>query len=60
MGKLARGSRGLGAFVRDSDYIPFPKFPERLPTIFSPEEVGHLIDSAANLFIELEYKAYHA
>ena len=33
-----------------SEYIPFPKFRKRLPTILSPEEVGRSIDSAANLF----------
>jgi hypothetical protein len=33
-----------------AEYIPFPKFRKRLPTILSPEEVGRLIDSAGNLF----------
>ena len=33
-----------------AEYIPFPKFRKRLPTILSPEEVGRLIDSARNLF----------
>jgi len=33
-----------------ADYIPFPKFRKRLPTILSPEEVGRLIDAAGNLF----------
>src|ERR1700719_4548411 len=33
-----------------ADYIPFPKFRKRLPTILSTEEVGRLIDSACNLF----------
>src|ERR1700680_34449 len=33
-----------------AEYIPFPKFRKRLPTILSPEEVGRLIDSASNLF----------
>src|ERR1700736_1461752 len=33
-----------------AEYIPFPKFRKRLPTILSPEEVGRLIDSAHNLF----------
>ena len=32
------------------EYIPFPKFRKRLPTILSPEEVARLIDSASNLF----------
>src|SRR5260370_19209616 len=29
-----------------AEYIPFPKFRKRLPTILSPEEVGRLIHSA--------------
>jgi integrase/recombinase XerD len=33
-----------------ADYIPFPKFRKRLPTILSPQEVACLIDSASNLF----------
>ncbi len=33
-----------------AEYIPFPKFRKRLPTILSPEEVARLIDSARNLF----------
>jgi integrase len=33
-----------------AEYIPFPKFRKRLPTILSPEEGGRLIDSASNLF----------
>ena len=33
-----------------AEYIPFPKFRKRLPTILSPEEVGRLIDSARNLY----------
>ncbi len=33
-----------------AEYIPFPKYRKRLPTILSPEEVGRLIDSARNLF----------
>src|SRR5450755_4703422 len=33
-----------------ADYIPFPKFRKRLPTILSPEEVGRVIDSAHSLF----------
>jgi integrase/recombinase XerD len=33
-----------------AEYIPFPKFRKRLPTILSPEEVARLIDSASNLF----------
>lgn len=33
-----------------AEYIPFPKFRKRLPTILSPEEVGRLIDAARKLF----------
>jgi integrase/recombinase XerD len=33
-----------------ADYIPFPKFRKRLPTILSPEEIARLIDSARNLY----------
>jgi integrase len=33
-----------------AEYIPFPKFRKRLPTILSREEVGRWIDSASNLF----------
>jgi integrase len=33
-----------------AEHIPFPKQPRRLPTVFSPEEVTQLIDSASNLF----------
>src|ERR1700730_14295531 len=33
-----------------AEYIPFPKFRKRLPTILSPEEVGRLIDAARNLY----------
>jgi integrase/recombinase XerD len=31
-----------------AEYIPFPKFRKRLPTVLSPEEVARLIDSARN------------
>jgi integrase/recombinase XerD len=30
--------------------LPYPKRPKRLPVVLSREEVGHLIDSAKNLF----------
>jgi integrase/recombinase XerD len=33
-----------------AEYIPFPKFRKRLPTVLSPEEVARLIDSARNLY----------
>jgi integrase/recombinase XerD len=33
-----------------AEYIPFPKYRQRLPTILSPEEVARLIDAAHNLF----------
>jgi integrase len=33
-----------------AEYIPFPKFRKRLPTLLSPEEVARLIDSARNLY----------
>jgi site-specific recombinase XerD len=33
-----------------AEYIPFPKFRKRLPTILSPEEVGRVIDSAQQPF----------
>jgi integrase len=33
-----------------AEHIPFPKCYERLPTVFSPEEVSRLIDSASNLY----------
>jgi integrase/recombinase XerD len=33
-----------------AEYIPFPKYRKRLPTILSPEEVARLIDAAHNLF----------
>ena len=32
-----------------AECIPFPKCPQRLPTVLSPEEVARLIDSARNL-----------
>jgi site-specific recombinase XerD len=32
-----------------AEYIPFPKYRQRLPTILSPEEVARLIDAAHNL-----------
>jgi len=32
------------------EQIPYPKLPRRLPNVLSEEEVGHLIDSASNLF----------
>ena len=41
----SRSSTGTSA----PEYIPFPKFRKRLPTILSPEEVARLIDSASNL-----------
>src|SRR6201987_1113183 len=33
-----------------AEYIPFPKFRKRPPTMLSPEKVARLIDSASNLF----------
>jgi integrase/recombinase XerD len=33
-----------------AECIPFPKCPQRLPTVLSPEEVARLIDSARNLY----------
>ena len=33
-----------------SEFIPFPKWPKRLPTVLSPEEVSRLIDGARNLY----------
>jgi integrase/recombinase XerD len=32
------------------EQIPYPKIPERLPTVLSPDEVRQLIDAAGNLF----------
>lgn len=33
-----------------TEYIPFPKCPQRLPTVLSPEEVTRLINASPNLY----------
>jgi integrase/recombinase XerD len=33
-----------------TEHIPFPKSPQRLPVVHSPEEVARLIDAARNLY----------
>jgi integrase/recombinase XerD len=33
-----------------AECIPFPKCPQRLPTVLSPDEVARLIDAARNLY----------
>src|SRR5262252_4133049 len=34
-----------------TEHIPFPKCPQRLPTVLSPEEVARLINASPNLYL---------